>query len=236
VGTNKRINPLWFFHIPKTAGRFFYANTIRIIEQEFVINGKQYGELVHGAGHLSFKPLDNGNILSFSTLREPVARTISHFQHLYQNQFVDDIEIEKHKMLNFLFDNPTKGIINFQTKFSSYSGDEYMINIDEHELKDTVDETDLALAKKRFASIDYVFKSDGMNHKITQKSLDIMRKHFDLTATAPYFETTIHKIVNQNSAKMYEYLTKKEKSMIEDLMKFDMELYNSTNFVDVDKL
>jgi hypothetical protein len=236
VGTNKRVEPLWFFHIPKTAGRFFYANTIRIIEQEFVINGMQYGEKVHGAGHLSFKPLDKGNILSFSTLREPVARTISHYQHLYQNQFVDDIETEKHKMLDFLVNNPTKGIINFQTKFASYNGDEYMINIDEHELKDTVDETDLALAKSRFAAVDYVFKSEGMNHKITQKSLDIMRKHCGLTATQPYFETTMHKIINENSAKMYEYLTPKEKSLIEDLMKYDMELYNSTNFTNVENL
>jgi hypothetical protein len=35
---------------------------------------------------------------------------------------------------------------------------------------------------------------------------------------------------------MYEYLTPKEKSLIEDLMKYDMELYNSTNFTDVENL
>jgi hypothetical protein len=233
MDTNKTVKPVWFFHIPKTSGRFFYANSVRVLEQELVINGKQYGNILHGYGHLSFKPLDNKNILSFSTLREPVARTVSHFQHIYFNSFnanTADIEVEKKKLLDYLFDNPNKGIIDYQTKFASYSGDSYMIHIDEHELKDTVSKEDLLLAKQRIDSVDYLFKTEDMSHDITKKSLAIMREHFGVVASEPYFETTIHNIVNPNSKLLYNSLTLKEKSMIEDLMPNDMELYYSAKW------
>ncbi len=232
MGSNKTVTPIWFFHIPKTSGRFFYANTVRVLEQELVINGIQYGDILHGYGHLSFKPLDSKNILSFSTLREPVARTISHYQHIYFDLFDSkgDIEIEKKKFLDFLFDNPNKGIIDYQTKFISYNGDAYMIHIDEHELKDKVSNEDLLLAKQRIKSVNYLFKTEEMSHNVTKKCLAAMREHFSITDSEPYFETTVHNIINPNSKKMYDYLTKKEKSMIENLMPNDMELYYSAEW------
>jgi hypothetical protein len=234
MDTNKTaVEPIWFFHIPKTSGRFFYANTVRVLEQELVIHGKQYGDILHGHGHLSFKPLDGKNILSFSTLREPVARTVSHFQHIYFNTFdanTADIEVEKKKLLDYLFDNPNKGIIDYQTKFASYSGDSYMIHIDEHELKDSVSQEDLLLAKQRINSVDYLFKTEEMSHDITKKSLAIMREHLGVSSSEPYFETTTHGITNPNSKLLYNSLTAKEKSMIEDLMPNDMELYYSAEW------
>jgi hypothetical protein len=233
MDSNKAIDPIWFFHIPKTSGRFFYANTVRVLEQELIINGKQYGDVLHGYGHLSFKPLDNKNILSFSTLREPVARTISHYQHIYFNSFDSktvDIESEKRKMLDFLIENPNKGIIDYQTKFIAYSGDSYAIHIDEHELKNKVSDEDFLLAKQRIKSVDYLFKTEEMSHDITKKSLAIMRNHFGIKDSDPYFETTIHNIINPNSKLIYNSLTKKEKSIIEDLMPNDMDLYYSAEW------
>lgn len=233
MDSNKTVKPVWFFHIPKTSGRFFYANTVRVLEQELVISGKQYGDILHGHGHLSFKPLDNKNILSFSTLREPVARTVSHYQYIYFNRFdanTADLEVEKKKMLDFLFDNPNKGIIDYQTKFVSYSGDAYMIHIDEHELKDNVSDEDLLLAKQRIKSVDYLFKTEEMSHDITKKCLAIMREHLGVTESEPYFETTTHNITNPNSKLLYESLTPKEKLMIESLMPNDMELYYSAEW------
>jgi hypothetical protein len=177
--------------------------------------------------------LDNKNILSFSTLREPVARTVSHFQHIYYNVFdakTADIEVEKKKLLDFLFENPNKGIIDYQTKFISYSGDSYMVHIDEHELKDKVSEDDLLLAKQRIKSVDHLFKTEEMSHDITKKCLAIMREHLGVTDSKPYFETTTHNISNPNSKLLYNSLTEKEKSMIENLMPNDMELYYSAEW------
>jgi len=133
-------------------------------------------------------------------------------------------------MLDFLIENPNKGIIDYQTKFIAYSGDSYAIHIDEHELKNKVSDEDFLLAKQRIKSVDYLFKTEEMSHDITKKSLAIMRNHFGIKDSEPYFETTIHNIINPNSKLIYNSLTKKEKSIIEDLMPNDMDLYYSAEW------
>lgn len=226
MGSNN-IKPIWFFHIPKTSGRFFYANSIRIVEQEMIISGKQYNDVLNGYGHLSFKPIDDSNIISFATLRNPVARTISHWQHIYRNYLTDNFEFDKKKLFDFLEQNPYSGIINYQTKFIAYNGSSYMIDIDEHQLPLTITQESLDLVKTRINKIDYLFRSEEMSHKITEFSLNIMRKELGLEQK-PYFRTTIHNVRNPNSKKMYSMLTDFEKRKIESYLKHDMDLYESS--------
>jgi hypothetical protein len=122
VEQNNSIKPLWFFHIPKTAGRFFYANVIRLLEHDFIASGQQYTDIVNGYGHTSFKPLDNNNVLSFSILRDPISRTISHYQHIYRKHLTGDIKEYKKEFLDFMFNNPTKEIVDYQSPVDGGKG------------------------------------------------------------------------------------------------------------------
>lgn len=233
--------PLWFFHIPKTSGRFFYENTVKTIEEDLIISGREHTGVVYGFDHLSFKPIDDGNILSFSIIREPVARTISHWYHLYINNHSDiggsqladssfrvrgeNIEADKGKLFEFLESNPNSGIINYQTKFISYNGDTYRLGIDESELSIS----NLELAKRRIASLDYLFDSKDISHAVAEKSLAIMRNHFNIEHS-PYFGVDMDHAINKYSSHMYDSLTKGEILMIEEYMKDDLELYHSARF------
>jgi hypothetical protein len=235
------MKPLWFFHIPKTSGRFFYENTIKTIEEDLGVIGREHTGPVRGFDHLSFKPVDDGDILSFSIIREPVARTISHWYHLYINNHSEiggspladysfrirgaNIEEDKEKLFSFLESNPDSGIINYQTKFISYSGNTYRLGIDESELTTS----NLELAKKRIALVDYLFDSKDVSHAVAEKSLAIMRNHFNIKHT-PYIGIDMDHAINEHSTEMYNSLTKKEKLIIEEYMADDLELYHSARF------
>ena len=230
---NNSIKPLWFFHIPKTAGRFFYANVIRLLEHDFIASGQQYTDIVNGYGHTSFKPLDNNNILSFSILRDPISRTISHYQHIYRKHLTGDIKEYKKEFLDFMFNNPTKEIVDYQTKFISYNGNEKIIDIDGICLSDKVEDSDLALAKERLSKVDYLFKMNDINHDTAKKSLELSRKHFNLEPKTEYLDSTLHNIINPKSKLFRESLTPKEVSLLESLMHNDYELYHTAKYTDV---
>ena len=227
---DSNVKQVWFFHTPKTAGRFFYANSFRVAEHEMIISGRQYGEILHGYGHLSFRPLDSGNILSFCTLRNPVARMISHWQHIYRNTGNPDMESNKKKLFDFLEKNPTSGIINYQTKFAAYNGNAYYIDIDEHQLASVADDSSFALAKRRIDRVDYIFRSEDMTHEVTRFSLKVIRNALNLEPKDEYFETVMSNIKNPYSKNLYDSLTKSEKDRLESYVKYDMDLYESANF------
>lgn len=230
---NNSIKPLWFFHIPKTAGRFFYANVIRLLEHDFIASGQQYTDIVNGYGHTSFKPLDNNNVLSFSILRDPISRTISHYQHIYRKYLTGDIKEYKKEFLNFMFNNPTKEIVDYQTKFISYNGNEKIIDIDGICLSNKVEGSDLDLAKERLSKVDYLFKMEDINHGTAKKSLELSRKHFNLEPKTEYLDSTLHNIINPKSKLFRESLTPKEISLLESLMHNDYELYHTAKYTDV---
>lgn len=227
------VKPIWFFHIPKTGGRFFYANSFRIAEQEMIISGRQYEGILHGYGHTSFKPLDTENIISFSLLRNPVARLISHWQHIYRNYLTEDFEADKKRLFDFLEQNPNSGIINYQTKFISYSGDSYIIDINEKELPLIIDNNLLSVAKERINKVNYLFRTEDVSHDITKFVLDVIRKELYIHPKTEYFRTVVHKLKNNNSKKMFNLLTDSEKNKLENYVKFDMEIYESANFYNI---
>jgi hypothetical protein len=230
------IKPVWFFHIPKTAGRFFYANVIRLLEHDFIASGQQYTDVVNGYGHASFKPLDNNNVLSFSVLRDPIARTISHYQHIYRKYLTGDIKEYKKEFLDFMFNNPTKEIVDYQTKFVSYNGDEKIIDIDGVCLSDKVSTADLELAKNRLSKVDYLFKMDNINHDVAKKCLEIVRNNCKVEPKTDYLESTLHNIINPKSKLFRESLTKKENLMLRSLMANDYDLYDNSKYVDMEAL
>jgi hypothetical protein len=234
TNTAVKVKPVYFFHIPKTSGRFFHNNSFGIMEHELLAAGVPYHEILHGYGHLSYKPLDNQNILSFSILREPVSRTVSHWCHIYQNYLTDNIKYDKKKLLNYLHNNPEKGIIDYQTKYIAYNGDDYTVNIDESGLKPNVSQEDKVIVNSRLSKINYLFKLEYMDHTVTKKSLEILYDHFGLNPTVPIDKVKVPptQSLSERSKILFAALTKKEIAMVENVMKNDMELYHTSVFTD----
>lgn len=224
------LNKVYFFHIPKTSGRYFYANSILLLEHEFLTMGRQYGGIVNGYGHLSFKPIDTEKCLSFSILREPVARTISHYQHIYNIRLNKDINEYKKDFFEFLENNPNKDIFNYQTKFISYNGNETIVDIDGKCLKESLDSKDIDLAKNRLSKIDYLLKMEDTSLETIKKCWSEMRKYLGLNIEKDHFSGYIKDIINPNSALFLKSLTKQEFARIEDMMSIDCEIYHSSRY------
>jgi len=222
-------NPLYFFHIPKTGGRFFFINSTNVLKHELLIKKKD-PKLLHGYGHISFKPIDTQPMLSFSILREPVSRTISHYLHIYENRLSGDITADKKKFIDFLVDNPEDGIIDYQCKYIAYDGDDYLVDITNKGLSKTLTTADLTLVLSRISKVDYLFDMPDLGYELMDKARSIMYKHFELETDYPVIRSNYPMIVNEESSALLAALTPAEKSLIEGILKNDMELYNLANF------
>lgn len=227
------MKPVYFFHIPKTSGRFFVVNTVLIVEHEFLIRGIDYGPHLKGFGHLSFKPLDTEDITAFTFLREPVSRTVSHYLHILNNQLTDDIQYDKSKFIRFLHENPTHSIIDYQTKYIISSGSEEVIDIyDESCFSENLGDADLDFAKTRLSKVDFIFDVNQQGETLARKVIDLMYQHFNFTPSDDVKTLNLQypPIMNPQSKILYDSLTSQEKLEIESLMVNDMNLYNSTTF------
>lgn len=231
------MKPVYFFHIPKTSGRFFVVNSILILEHEFLVRGIDYGPILKGFGHLSFKPLDTEDITAFTFLREPVSRTVSHYLHILNNQLTDDIEFDKSKFIRFLHENPTHSIIDYQTKYIIHSGNEEVIDIySEDSYPETLSDTDLDFAKNRLSKTDYIFDVTQQSENLVRNVTDLLYQHFNFTPSSDVQNLNLQypPIVNPQSKVLYDSLTSQEKLEIESLLVYDMNLYNSTTFSEMD--
>lgn len=202
------------------------------MENEFIKNDIQYGNILKSKGHRSCLPLDNNDIFSFIFLRDPVERTVSHWLHIYENRLSDNIQKDKSKLIDYIYQNTEKGIINYQTKFISYSGTEEIISIDESGLSNYVDIDSYNLAKNRLNKIDYIFDTKQQGEKLTKFFLKKLYDHFNFIPTTPIEQLLTQSVGMQNpeSSELFSSLSKSEYNEIADIMNYDMDLYNTCNF------
>jgi len=226
------IIPVYFFHIPKTSGRYFIANSCLIIENELVANDIQYTDILKCFGHRSFAPLDTKNIFSVSFLRDPVARTVSHYLHIYYNMLTDNLAADKKKFIDFLYANPNKGIIDYQTKFIAYNGPNEIIDINESDFIETLTPADLERVASRLNKVDYLFDMKDQSQELSRKFLIKLYDHYNLNPTVSIDKVNplSPKIDNPQSKILYDSLTDSDKQEIADMMPNDMNLYYSASF------
>ena len=207
-----------FHHIPSTNGRNFCINTTHIIETEFLKRGIQYGDILKARGHRPVSPVYEGST-NYIIFREPVLRTISHWCHLMPYN-----PPTKEAIFNHLVENPDHYLVNYQTKFVCY--DKEIIRV-----SDSYEgfEADIDLAKERLSKVSYVFDMENLNYG---KFRSILYDHFDLT---PTFEWKDYNPIGTNTLvkEIYGQLTSSEKSELEGLLKYDMELYYTTKYSEI---
>lgn len=227
---SENIKPVYFFHIPKTSGRFFVINTTLLIEHELLNRGVQYNDILKAYGHRSFNPLDTQDILGYTFLREPVSRTISHWLHIYENKLTGSMVQDKKAFIDFLYANPADPIIDYQTKFIAYDQDDGIIDIIHGPFATPVTEADYNLAKTRLSKLTYTFDQKDQGDDLRYKFLDILYAHFNITPTVENTVNLKFRMGNNDSLRLYSSFSDKEIQEVQDLLKNDVELYNSTSF------
>jgi hypothetical protein len=232
---NMFIDPVYFFHIPKTSGRFFYVNLFLILEHELLIAGRDYGSILKGYGHRSCGILDYSKVNGIIILRNPVERTISHYLHILNAALTNDIEIDKFNLFKYLEENPNSEIINYQTKYLSYSGGSEFINIDANILPQVITDCEFSLVKQRLSKLKYIFNMNQQGKQLIDFMLTNLCDYLNITLSSETKNTEFHhkSIKNPMSKYIYDNLSNKEKNIIENLMSYDMEIYDSTPYTTI---
>lgn len=235
MGSTINVDPVYFFHIPKTSGRFLYVNLFLILEHELLIKGIDYGPILKGYGHRSCAILDFSEVIGIVFLRNPVERTVSHYLHLICPTITNDIETDKYSLFKYLDENPNSQIINYQTKYLSYSGEGDFIDIEGNTLTQNITDYDFSLSEERLSKMKYVFDMNQQGKRLIEFMTSNMCSHFNITYSEETKNSNLYHdpIVNPMSKYIYDNLTSQEKNIIENIMSYDMELYNSTLYTKI---
>ena len=232
MAINLNTKPVYFFHIPKTSGRYFIANSFLIIENELIANDIQYTDILKSYGHRSFNDIDTKPMLSITFHREPVARTVSHWLHIYNNVLSDNIAADKKRLIDFLHANPTKAIIDYQTKYIAYNGPNEIMDMDEVDFITDLSSEDLTRVATRLSKVDFLFDMKNQSHELSRGFCLKLYDYFQLTPSVEL--DTLNRlrpvIDNPQSKILYNSLSAQEIQEIADLMPNDMNLYNTVSF------
>lgn len=212
-----------FFHIPSSGGRFFYQNTANLLRYSFYQLGSDSFKQITIDGHRSIPSKLDKDSLSFCIIREPLSRTISHYMHLYMmyDKFIEGKT--KSEFLNYLHDNPDDSLINYQTKFLSITSGEA---IDIYNRNMQV-EPSFSKAQDSLKRVKYVFSTDQLTSDLVKNVRQTMADHLEIQNLYPDALVPKSDFSNPNSMLLLSSLSLSEKRNIEELLKLDMDLFES---------
>ena len=212
-------------HIPKTGGRFVSMNIFPFIEQIIQVNNLNKNRFTFESSHRGIYPLDlYKNCYSFSLMRNPVERTISHFLFFNKN---DESKINK-KTKNIFLDwlENNEFIRNYQSKYFLIHDKNIYENINEVKLK-TIKKEDVVQNIKK---IQKLYKTENIDNKMIQEIFKLTIGHCELSQ---YYKVrpivSIPSQKNYKSSELFKIISKKEKSLIENYNKIDMDIYNTNS-------
>lgn len=217
-------NKAYFFHIPSTGGRFFYKNTANLLRFSFYKKGIQPTSRMIFSKHISVPKNFDSSQLSYLIIRDPVARTISHYLHLYKEFSVTATNKSKKEFLNYLEENPNDSLINYQTKFLSIDNGLEISTCD----KSLPPVNSLKKAKKSLKKVKNIFKSTDLSFELVKHHRQHLADYLGIKNEYPDAQISSSVSSNIESKKLYSLLTNSEIKYIQDLMYLDMEIFESS--------
>lgn len=246
-GAGNKIKSLYFLHLPKTAGTFVNKSVTDKLnevglkstidqQQPFTFNWK---EMVYIGPHLARYPLDNwinSDLTVATIIRNPIERSISHFNMLVGYEVLSDHPIYSqdipylNKVRYFLFeDEDYKSHYNLQARHICNAPNEAMFDINKYQ--GFIDEwlknggnaygwtrfidnnrTSFDFAKQTLNSIDIVEITENLDIFMQQIN-NWFNKHYDISI--PY-DTSVFIHRSDETGPKVEYTTKQIIDMLTD--------------------
>lgn len=214
-------------HIPKTGGRYIRQNLFLYLIQDTYneIDTKQ--SLFYDHNGFSFLQKNNReSCFSFTFLRNPIERVVSHYMYLdCFNYELGSIKEHKNNLLSLIEDD-SYYLNNYQAKFICYNGTNAFEDID----SSYEQQFSANMASQRLASISKIMKTESLSQQIINSLysdcmnfLGIERKRDSIPSVRFYTSN-----FNKNSYEVFSMLSKSEKNFIESKNYQDMEIWQAT--------
>lgn len=223
---------LTYFHIPKTGGRFLSANTIDIFKHDLINKKISTADKIGKSRHQSFYYLENNeSIKPMVSIRNPIDRTISHYLYILQNTLSGDIKKDKIKFLNYITSEKCL-IENYQSKFIC-SNIKKLDLVDEDIYNSNIDNN---LIYNRLSKVSYLIKTESINKNLCNRILLDCYKDYNINPNFWLINQVFTKkyFINPESSILKNSLNNSEIKFIENIVKKDMEIYETSKyFLDV---
>ncbi len=226
---NRPYRKLDFYHIPKTGGRYFEANTLNIIKYDFLKNGISIKDkFCKYKDHKSFKFIED-NPFAITLLRNPVDRTISHYFYVSQGikPFTGNSNIDKKNFFDYI-DEDNHPIHNFQAKSICNQKYEYFV-IDEN-VKNII--LDKKLILNRLNKIDILIKTEKLDLYLCNKVLEYIYSYYNVGYNKQLNNISLNSesFKNKVSLEFRQSLSRQEVAKIEEYVRLDMDIYETSKY------
>jgi hypothetical protein len=211
------MNPLYFCHIPKTAGHYVEETLFSALNQSCKNSDVDTNiNLKHG--HYGWSPVRPETYI-FAITRNPINRTVSHFVYYYPEVLRFEVNQIKNLMFDFLHKN--EFMHNYQTKYLC------SLNADNHPNDGEMDQGTDGYEEK-FNRINKLLKTETINPE-TLASLyyefcNVLELNY-IIENISFPDYRIMENISSAARGIRSSLTKSEVSYLSEINYLDFELY-----------
>lgn len=213
---------IYHMHIPKTGGRYLDSAVMSFLNYDCQLNSIDPRYALK-TSHQGWKPVDEETFI-FTTVRNPVERTISHYMFFNPSLWTQDISEVKYGLFKYLENPSNQFILDYQTKYicSTIHDMEVQLNNGFVYNLDLLDErlsriniiAKTSEISDNFCTYVYRQSCDWLGIEGHQKDIISIRKRDDI-------------FINDRSQEVIDSLTQEEAEFIQSINQLDMNLYNS---------
>jgi hypothetical protein len=210
---------IYHLHIPKSGGRYLADATIPFLNYDCQLAGIDPRYSLN-TGHNGWSGINEDTYI-YTSIRNPIHRTISHYMFYRPYLEVDDIEKTKEQIFESLFRPENEYINNYQSKFISATSLDLQEGV--------FFEYDFSLLNERLKRINFIVKADDLSNSYATEIYKQSCEWLNITPNQTeivYKEETQSLFKNGISKQIIDSLTDEEKNIILSVNNKDWEIYN----------